>query len=328
MKKYSIKDFEREFPDDGACLEWLKNNRWPDGIHCIKCQRITKHYKVSGRSAYACEFCGNHVYPMAGTILDHSSTELRKWFHAMFLMSTTRCGISAKQLEREVGVTYKTAWRMFRQIRSMLDEDVMKLLGEVEVDETYVGGKRRGKRGRGAEGKIIVVGAAQRNGKVIAKVVPDVKRSTLVPFVTRKVSSKNTILIGRLQKERREVCQRLAELDEQVKAVETTISLIKHNGNQAEAKTYDALIEKLKEDKNQGKTQMDALITTASAIGNKGAFKVRDAKRVMISAGLIKNPKNADSVIYALIDRSDRFEKVRPGQYKLIEAQQNLPSIS
>ena len=194
MKKYSIKDFEREFPDDEACLEWLKNNRWSDGIHCVKCQRITKHYKVSNRSAYACEFCGNHIYPMAGTILEHSSTELRKWFHAMFLMATTRCGISAKQLEREVGVTYKTAWRMFRQIRSMLDEDVMKLLGEVEVDETYVGGKRRGKRGRGAEGKIIVVGAAQRNGKVVAKVVPDVKRSTLVPFVARKVSSKDTIL--------------------------------------------------------------------------------------------------------------------------------------
>jgi len=194
MKKYSIKDFEGDFPDDDACLEWLKNNRWSDGIHCVKCQRITKHYKVSGRSAYACEFCGNHVYPMAGTILEHSSTELRKWFHAMFLMATTRCGISAKQLEREVGVTYKTAWRMFKQVRSMLDEDVMKLLGEVEVDETYVGGKRRGKRGRGAEGKIIVVGAAQRNGKVIAKVVPDVKRSTLVPFVARKVASKDTIL--------------------------------------------------------------------------------------------------------------------------------------
>ena len=109
MNKYTITKFERDFPDNDACLEWLKNNRWPDGIHCVKCQRITKHYKVSNRSAYACEFCGNHIYPMAGTILEHSSTELHKWFHAMFLMATTRCGISAKQLEREVGVTYKTA---------------------------------------------------------------------------------------------------------------------------------------------------------------------------------------------------------------------------
>ena len=110
MNKYSIKDFERDFSTNEACLEWLKSNRWPDGIHCSKCQRITKHYKVTGRSAYACEFCGTHVYPMAGTILEHSATELRKWFHAMFLMATTRCGISAKQLEREIGVTYKTAW--------------------------------------------------------------------------------------------------------------------------------------------------------------------------------------------------------------------------
>lgn len=194
QKHYTIKDLERDFPDDNACLEWLKNNRWPDGIYCEKCKRITKHHRLIKRPAYSCDFCGNNVYPMAGTILEHSATPLRLWFHAMFLMATTRCGISAKQLEREVGVTYKTAWRMFKQIRSMLDEDVMKLLGEVEVDETYVGGKRRGKRGRGADGKIIVVGAAQRNGKVIAKVVPDVKRSTLVPFVARKVSSKDTVL--------------------------------------------------------------------------------------------------------------------------------------
>ena len=194
MQKYSIKNFEKEFPDDEACLEWLKNNRWPDGIHCIKCQRITKHYKVSNRSAYACEFCGNHIYPMVGTILEHSSTELRKWFHAMFLMSTTRCGISAAQLQREIGVTYKTAWRMFKQIRSMLNEDIMKLLGEVEVDETYIGGRQRGKRGRGAANKTIVIGAVERNGKVIARVVPNIKRSSFVPFIAAKVSSKNTVL--------------------------------------------------------------------------------------------------------------------------------------
>ena len=193
QRKYTIKDLERDFPDDDACLEWLRNTRWPDGINCIKCQRVTKHYKVSGRSSYACEFCGNHIYPMAGTILEHSTTSLRLWFHAMFLMATTRCGISAKQLQRELGVTYKTAWRMFKQIRSMLDEDVLKLLGEVEVDETYIGGKRRGKRGRGAEGKIVVVGAAQRNGKVVAKVIPNVKRSTLVPFMVKKVSLKSIL---------------------------------------------------------------------------------------------------------------------------------------
>ena len=193
MNKYTIKDFERDFPNDDACLEWLRNNRWSDGIHCVKCQRITKHYKVSGRSAYACEFCGNHVYPMVGTILEHSATPLRLWFHAMFLMGSTRCGISAMQLQRELGVTYKTAWRMFKQVRSMLNEDVMSLLSEVEVDESYFGGKRRGKRGRGAEGKTPVFGMAQRKGKVIATVVPNVQAATILPKVKEKVLPSSVI---------------------------------------------------------------------------------------------------------------------------------------
>ena len=87
-------------------------------------------------------------------------------------MATTRCGISAKQIQRETGVTYKTAWRMFHQIRALLGEDIANLDGEVEVDETYIGGKRTGKRGRGAEGKSKVIGAVQRGGKVVTQVVP------------------------------------------------------------------------------------------------------------------------------------------------------------
>ena len=187
QKHYTIDNLLKDFPDDDACLEWLKNNRWPDGIYCEKCQRVTNHHKITKRSAYACDSCGNHVYPMAGTILEHSSTKLHKWFHAMFLMGSTRCGISAKQLQRELGVTYKTAWRMFKQVRSMLDEDVMSLLNEVEVDESYFGGKRRGKRGRGAEGKTPVFGMVERKGKVIATVVPNVKGKTVLPKVREKV---------------------------------------------------------------------------------------------------------------------------------------------
>jgi len=94
-----------------------------------------------------------------GTIFEHSPTPLKLWFYAIYLMSSTRCGISAKQIQRETGVTYKTAWRMFRQIRTLLQEDISTLTGEVEVDETYVGGTRKGKRGRGAEGKAKVIGA-------------------------------------------------------------------------------------------------------------------------------------------------------------------------
>jgi len=124
MRHYTIKDFKGDFPNDEACLEWLKNAKYPNGIFCDKCQKVTKHYRLAKRPAYSCEICGNNVYPMVGTILEKSATSLSTWFHAMFLMANTRCGISAKQLQRETGVTYKTAWRMFRQIRSMLGDDV------------------------------------------------------------------------------------------------------------------------------------------------------------------------------------------------------------
>jgi len=130
---------------------------------------------------------------MAGTIFEHSATPLKSWFYAIYLMSATRCGISAKQIQRETGVTYKTAWRMFRQIRSLLQEDTPTLTGEVEVDETYIGSRKPGKRGRGAEGKAKVIGAAQRNGNVIAKVIPDVKSRSLVPFMVRRISPKATL---------------------------------------------------------------------------------------------------------------------------------------
>jgi transposase len=188
MQKFTVKDFDSKFPNDEACLEWVKNHRWPNGIECPNCKRITKHHKVSNRTAYACDNCGNHVYPLASTIFHKSATPLRTWFEVIHRMASTRCGISAKQIERETGVTYKTAWRMFKQIRTLLGEVNPIFTGQVEVDETYVGGVRRGKRGRGAEGKVAVIGIAQRQGKVVATAVPNVKRATIIPFVTSHVA--------------------------------------------------------------------------------------------------------------------------------------------
>ncbi|MEE9201950.1 MAG: IS1595 family transposase [Dehalococcoidia bacterium] len=186
MKAFTFKEFNRRFPTDDACLDFLKETRWPKGVFCPKCQKTTKHYRIASRKVYSCEFCGNHVSPTADTIFHKSDTSLRSWFYAMYLMASTRCGISAKQLQRELGVTYKTAWRMFTQIRKLMSEDCGPLFGQVEVDETYIGGKRHGKRGRGAEGKTIVMGMAQRNGKAIANVVPDVKAKTLVPMLVNQ----------------------------------------------------------------------------------------------------------------------------------------------
>jgi transposase-like protein len=168
--RYSIVEFEREFPNDAACLEWLIRRLYPDGIYCPTCKKGTKHHREEKRPSYACQHCGHHEHPMKGTIFEDSATSLKLWFYAIYLMSATRCGISAKQLERELGVTYKTAWRMFHKIRSMLSQaSDPPLSGTVEADETYVGGHRHGTpRGRpGPQShKTAVFGMVQRGGKV------------------------------------------------------------------------------------------------------------------------------------------------------------------
>jgi len=137
---------------------------------------------------------------MAGTIMEKSATPLRLWFYAMFLMASTRCGISAKQLERELGVTYKTAWRMFKQIRSMLTDDIVLEGSSVEADETYVGGKSHGKRGRPGpdSNKTPVFGMVERKGKVIAKVVPNVKAATILPIIKERVLEKSMVYTDEL----------------------------------------------------------------------------------------------------------------------------------
>jgi transposase len=187
MERYTIADFNKDFPDDNACLEWLKNHLYPNGIFCQKCGQVTKHHKITTRRSYSCDVCGHHVHPTSGTIFEHSTTPLKLWFHAIYLMSSTRCGISAKQIERETGVTYKTAWRMFHQIRSLLQEDYEPTSGEFEVDETYIGASKPGKRGRGAGGKAVVFGVAQRNGNVSALIPRNLKTSTVVPLIKERV---------------------------------------------------------------------------------------------------------------------------------------------
>jgi transposase-like protein len=196
--RYTRQQFDREFPTDDACLEQIKEQRFPGGMApCEKCEGPRKHYRVTGRTAYACATCGNHIYPLAGTIFEKSTTSLRVWFQAMYLMGSTRCGISAKQIQRETGVTYKTAWRMFRQIRSLLSETDMQLEGStVEVDEMYYGGTRKGGAGRPMRGdkkKTTVIGAVERKGRVIARTAEDVTGKTLHGFVKECVLPKSTV---------------------------------------------------------------------------------------------------------------------------------------
>ena len=120
--KFTIADFNKRFPNDNACLDSLRDLIYPAGIECRACQQPRPHHRRTGRKQYACDYCGTLVAPLAGTIFEKSRTSLKSWFYAIYLMSQTRCGISAKQLERELGVTYKTAWRMLNQIRKLFGE--------------------------------------------------------------------------------------------------------------------------------------------------------------------------------------------------------------
>ena len=202
-------EFMREFPDDDACLDWLWRTRYaPDGhtTHCPKCDRERRFHRVKDRPSYDCDTCGHHIHPTAGTIFHKSSTSLHLWFYAMYVMASTRCGISAKQLERELGVTYKTAWRMFNLIRNdLMAQDGEPLSGEVELDETFVGGKprqsdrnRRAKMGWNAQTdywnrNALVFGAVERKGKVKASVIPTSRASVLEPMTRQYVLPESLI---------------------------------------------------------------------------------------------------------------------------------------
>jgi transposase len=193
QSEYSLMEFMAEFPDDGTCLNWLWRNRYsPDGehAHCPKCDadRVFKRYETTQqRQSWTCTACGHHIHPTAGTVFHKSSTSLHLWFYAGFLMTSTRCGISAKQLERELGVTYKTAWRMAHLIRhDLMNQDDTRLEGPVEVDEMYVGGRKKGIIGRGV-GKAPVLGMVERRGKVVAMTVPNVARATVMPHIVNRV---------------------------------------------------------------------------------------------------------------------------------------------
>jgi transposase-like protein len=209
--EYTLMEFMREFPDDATCLEWMWRHRHaPDGTHahCPKCnaERAFKRYETrQQRQSWTCTACGHHLHPLAGTIFHKSSTSLHLWFYAMYLMTSTRCGISAKQLERELGVTYKTAWRMAHLIRHKLmdqDGEPFEAGSHVEMDEAYIGGYRRlcrnGRPGP-ASHKTPVQGIVQRQGRVVALAVPSVEARTLLDNFQERVLPGSTVFTDELR---------------------------------------------------------------------------------------------------------------------------------
>ena len=190
---FSLRQFKRKYGTHLQCLEAIKRLRYPDEMTCAKCKKLSIFYPVTNRTSYACKYCGFQIYPLAGTIFEKTSTPLDLWFFAMYLMVTTRSGTSAKQLERMLGVTYKTAWRMFKQIRMLMADTESGLLnGVVEIDETFMGGKGKNRKHIWTQGieekeKEVVIGMVERGGKAYLKHIPNTWKWTLLSQIQEHV---------------------------------------------------------------------------------------------------------------------------------------------
>lgn len=194
--RFSITQFNQQFPDDSACLEYIWQQRFPNGAAC-QCGKVDTFYRVERRKCYSCSHCGHQISPCEGTIFHKSSTKLKTWFLAMFYMTASKNGVSAKELERLTGVTYKTAWRMAHQIRKLMTQGGDLLTGVVEADETYIGGVRR--QTAKWQNKVPVIGVVERKGEVRAKVVTMVNSYQLKQVIYTNVSPESHLMTDELR---------------------------------------------------------------------------------------------------------------------------------
>jgi transposase-like protein len=202
----TVAQFEKAFPDEEACKAYLVARRWPNGVKCPRCgaDAFPLTRKPFHWQCYKCAPVTSYRFShIAGTIFENTNKPLREWFKVVHLMLSSKKGISALQIQRMMGFgSYGTAHSMCHKIRAALVEPETKLGGIVEVDETFVGGKaknrhwdkRDGLPGPTASGKIIVVGAIKRKDNVIARIIQNVRRSTLESFVNEAVSEKVSLL--------------------------------------------------------------------------------------------------------------------------------------
>lgn len=192
--KYTLKNFKVDFPNDDACLDAIFQ-----ALHTKECSCGGEYHKIANRKQYQCSKCRYQIAPTADTIFHKSDTPLTLWFHAIFVFSNAKSGISAKELERQIGVTYKTAWRMLKLIRESLAQKGGKLHGDVEMDETYEGGKKKAGRdnmylSRAMKSKKVIIGAVERGGEIRAEVSPSAKAKVIGNFLDRTIEVEGTRL--------------------------------------------------------------------------------------------------------------------------------------
>jgi transposase-like protein len=208
IHQMTIPQFEAMFPNEDACSAYLVSHRWPDGVHCPRCGSV-KVFAVSTMAfRWQCYDCapnsGYRFSEITGTVFENTNKDLRDWFRVIHMMMTSKKGVSALQVQRVMGFgSYKTAHYMCHRIRAgLMDEDFKQLVGIVEVDETFVGGKvqnrhigKRGpKRGTRSGDKEIVVGAVERKGNVVARVIQNTTAETLRAFVKEAISDKVSMI--------------------------------------------------------------------------------------------------------------------------------------
>jgi transposase len=195
LGRLTVGEFFARFPDEDACLSHIMEVRYGLRHVCAACGVEGTFHKLANRRAFSCAHCGHHVYPTASTVFRDTRTPLQVWFYAIYLFVTTRHGVSGKELQRALGVTYKTAWRMGQQIRVLMAkaDGFGEMQGHVEIDEAFIGGYRAGGGPGKGENKTIVFGMVERGGRTVAKSLPNLKADSVRPFIYKTIKTGSAV---------------------------------------------------------------------------------------------------------------------------------------